>query len=201
MNYFNKEGENNMNLQTKKEIRKYIIEKRAAIEYDVRKEWDIKIYNKLINSEFYKNSKVIFAFVSFKSEVDTHEIIKRAIMDKKIICVPKIRSKAKGIEIFRINSMAELSVGYHGILEPIDNCIAVNSEDLDLILMPGAAFDRQGGRLGYGMGYYDRFLANMNSYVDKIALAYDFQVLEKVPMEERDVRINGIITNKEVVLI
>lgn len=190
-----------MDLQTKKEIRKYIIEKREVIEYSIRKEWDRIIFNKLVNNELYKNAKVIFTFVSYKSEVGTHQIIKHAIMDKKIICVPKIRSKEKGIEIFRINSMSELSVGYYGILEPLDNCPAVSSEDLDLILMPGAAFDRQGGRVGYGMGYYDRFLTNMKDCVDKIALAYDFQVLDRVPMEERDVRINGIITNEEVILL
>lgn len=190
-----------MDLQSKKEIRKYIIEKREAIEYGVRKEWDINVFNNLVNSEFYKRAKVIFAFVSFKSEVDTHQIINRAISDKKIICVPKIKSKEKGIEIFKINSMTELSIGYHGILEPFDNCPPVDAKELNLILMPGAAFDRQGGRVGYGMGYYDRFLTNLKGYVDKIALAYGLQVLEKVPMDETDVRINGIITNNEIITI
>jgi 5-formyltetrahydrofolate cyclo-ligase len=66
--------------------------------------------------------------------------------------------------------------------------------------MPGAAFDRYGGRVGYGMGYYDRFLTKMNRDVDKIALAYDFQVLDKVPMEKRDIRINGIITESKLIL-
>jgi 5-formyltetrahydrofolate cyclo-ligase len=121
-----------MNLQSKKEIRKFIIEKREAISYSIRNEWNINIFNKLINSEFYNNARVIFAFVSFKSEVDTHKIINYALADKKIICVPKIRSMEKGIEIFRINSMSELSKGYFGILEPLDNCPAVDSNDIDL---------------------------------------------------------------------
>lgn len=191
----------NMGLQTKKEIRKFIIGKRDGINDSIKKEWDINIFNKLVNSEIYKKARVIFAFVSFKSEVDTHQIINRALMDNKTVCVPKIRSKDKGIEIYRINSLLELREGYHGILEPLDNCPAVESNDIDLILMPGVAFDRQGGRVGYGMGYYDGFLIRMNKNVDKIALAYDFQVLDKVPMEERDIRINGIITNEEFILL
>lgn len=190
-----------MDLQTKKEIRKFIIEKRETIDYGTRIEWDSNIFNKLINSEFYKNARVIFAFVSFKSEVDTHQIINRAIMDKKIICVPKIKSRDKEIEIYKINSLSDLSKGYYGILEPSDNCPTIDSNNIDLILMPGSAFDRKGGRVGYGMGYYDRFLVKMDRDVDKIALAYDFQVLDKVPMEERDIRINGIITNKEFILV
>jgi 5-formyltetrahydrofolate cyclo-ligase len=188
-----------MDLQSKTDIRRFILEQREKVNHHTREEWDKSVFLKLINSEFYKKASVIFAFVSFRSEVDTHRIIARALEDSKIVCVPKINSKEKGIEIFKINSLEELDSGYFGVLEPKEGCPVVEPDDVDLILMPGVAFDRQGGRVGYGKGFYDRFLRNMNKKVDKIALAYDFQILDKVPMDEFDVPIDGIITNEQII--
>lgn len=185
-----------MDLKNKKDIRRFVLEKRDKLEPDTKVELDKKIFSELINSEAYKNASVIFVFVSFKSEVDTHEIIKQALKDSKTICVPRINAKEREMEIFKINSLEELKEGYYGILEPGEDCPAVNGNNIDIVLMPGAAFDRQGGRIGYGGGFYDRFLSRMNKKVDKIALAYDFQILDRVPMDEFDVRVDGIVTNE-----
>lgn len=190
-----------MNIGEKDSIRKQIIEQRDSIDINTKNQYDKNIFNSLVKSEWYKKANTIFAFVSFKSETDTHEIIKYAIQDGKTICVPRIKSKQKGIEIFKIDSFDQLEKGYFGILEPLESCIAVDSKDIDLILMPGVAFDRQGGRLGYGAGFYDRFLSNMSNSVDKIAVAYHFQVLDNIPMDEHDVRINGIVTEEETIRI
>lgn len=190
-----------MNLEEKKVIRKQIIEHRDSIDSSLRREWDKTIFFKLINSEFYKNANMIFTFVSFKSEVDTHSIIKHSISCGKTICVPRIKSKQNGIEIYKINGFEDLKEGYFGILEPIDTCLAVDKDSIDLILMPGVAFDSQGGRLGYGAGYYDRFIASMSKKVDKIALAYNFQIIDKVPMDTHDIKIDGIITEMESIII
>lgn len=190
-----------MDLKNKKDIRRFILEQRDKLEPDIKKELDKKIFSELIDSEVYKNASVIFVFVSFKSEVGTHEIIKQALKDSKTICVPKINTKEREMEIFKINSLEELKEGYYGILEPGEYCPSVNSNDIDLVIMPGAAFDRQGGRIGYGGGFYDRFLSRMNKKVDKIALAYDFQILDRVPMDEFDVRVDGIVTNEGYISI
>lgn len=185
-----------MDLKNKKDIRRVILEQRDKLESDIKAELDKKIFSELIKSEAYKNASVIFVFVSFKSEVDTHEIIKQALKDSKTICVPRINTKEREMETFKINSLEELKEGYYGILEPGEDCPAVNGNNIDLVLMPGAVFDRQGGRIGYGGGFYDRFLSRMNKKVDKIALAYDFQILDRVPMDEFDVRVDGIVTNE-----
>ncbi|MDI3534502.1 MAG: 5-formyltetrahydrofolate cyclo-ligase [Thermosediminibacterales bacterium] len=189
-----------MDLKTKKEVRKYILHKRDLLDTNTKKEWDDQIFKKLVNSEFYKNAGTIFTFVSFGSEVDTHRFINYALKDEKIICVPKILSKERGIEVFKINSLKDLEPGHYGILEPKEHCHKINSEDIDLILMPGLAFDREGGRIGYGAGYYDKFLMKMRKKVKKIALAYDFQLFCRVSTDELDVKIDGIITNKEIVI-
>jgi len=182
-------------------IRKSIIEKRDSIITDIKNEWDQSILEELIDSKFYKYSLVLFIFVSFGSEVDTHKIISCALNDGKIVYVPKIKSKDKGIEIFRINTLSDLKLGYFNILEPLENCPVGNIKDIDLILIPGIAFDRNGGRIGYGAGFYDRFLTNINSAVPKLALAYQFKVLDEVPITEFDVRIDGIISNKELITL
>lgn len=176
------------------------MEKRDSVDVEIKRAWDKSIYDNLVNSEVYKNAKVIFSFVSFKSEVDTHQIIKHALNEKKILCIPKIDSKEKGIEIYKINSLSELIIGYHKILEPPANAPRVDSSTIDLILMPGVAFDLHGGRIGYGAGFYDRFLSEMDKKVSKIALAYHFQLLENIPMEQHDVRIDGIITNEDFMM-
>ncbi|MDP4089106.1 MAG: 5-formyltetrahydrofolate cyclo-ligase [Bacillota bacterium] len=190
-----------MNPEAKKELRQFIVRKRDEVAPALRQEWDNIIFDRLIDSEYYKRAEMIFTFVSFKSEVDTHRIIKRALEDKKIVCIPKIKSKEKGIELYRINGMDELKPGYFGILEPVESCPAVEAAAFDLILMPGVAFDRKGGRLGYGRGYYDRFLSKLDSESDKIALAYHFQLLDSVPVDIWDVLVDGIITEEEFISI
>lgn len=184
---------------TKKEVRKYILDKRDSIPTSQRKIWDNKISEFLIKSNFYKRAKVIFTFVSFKSEVDTHRIINYAIDYGKIIGVPKIKSKQRGIEVFKIASLGDLEKGYFGVMEPKDKCTPINPEAIDLILMPGLAFDKKGGRIGYGGGFYDRFLNNLKKKISKIALAYDFQLLDEVPVNSLDVRVDGIITNRKII--
>lgn len=190
-----------MDLLNKRVIRSSILEQREKINTSIRKEWDKNIFDLLINSEFYKNANVIFVFVSFKSEVDTHPIIEHALKNFKTIYVPKIQSKEKGMEIFKISSLEDLKTGYFDILEPKESCPVADSNNIDLILMPGVAFDLKGGRVGYGKGFYDVFLSRMSKKVNKIALAYDFQIVDKVPMDQFDVKIDGIVTNEGIVYI
>jgi 5-formyltetrahydrofolate cyclo-ligase len=190
-----------MELITKREVRKIILDKRDLIDFKVRKEWDKNIFHNLINNVLYKNAKVIFAFVSFKSEVDTLQIMDHSFKHNKVICVPKIKSKEKGISFYEISSLEDLQLGYYEILEPKSKCKEANVNDLELMLIPGVAFDRSGGRIGYGAGFYDKFLRNTGKNFNKIALSYHFQVIGNVPMDSHDVRIDGIITNQETIYI
>ncbi|HEY5575510.1 MAG TPA: 5-formyltetrahydrofolate cyclo-ligase [Clostridiaceae bacterium] len=179
----------------KKELRKKMLEMRDQQKPADRALWDDIIYNKFTGSEYYRDASVIFIFVSFRSEVDTHRIIRKALEDGKVVGVPRVLSKKEGIKVFRIDSMSDLETGYFGVLEPKEGCPEIPAEDIELIVMPGAAFDREGGRIGYGGGFYDRYLAEAGRAVGKIALAYRFQVMDKVPMDENDMRVDSIITN------
>lgn len=185
---------------SKKDIRKAIIKKRDEIKENVKSEMDSQIFDTFIKSEFYKRASVIFAFVSFASEVDTKRLIQYAINDNKTICVPRVISRAEGFITYKINGLMDLEEGFYGILEPKLSCEIMNNEKIDFILMPGVAFDRIGGRIGYGGGFYDRYLAGLTRNIDKIALAYDMQIIDKIPMEVHDSHIDGIITEREVII-
>lgn len=182
-------------MKEKKEIRKIIDMRRKALSRDTKKTFDEEIFNKVIQSDEYKKAKTIFIYASFEGEVDTHRIIKHALGNGKYICVPKILSKKEGMKAVKIDSFKELKLSPYKILEPENFNKAIDEKEIDLILMPGVAFDRKGGRVGYGGGFYDRFLDKIKKDAFKIALAYDFQILEEVPMSEHDKKIDGIITN------
>lgn len=182
-------------MNPKDKIRRIIKEKRNALTEESKKIKDDKIFTKIINNEYYKKSNVIFFYVSFQGEVDTHELIKYSLNIGKTICVPKVISKKEGMEAIKINFFNELKNGKYDILEPKDSCNKIYTNDIELILMPGVAFDKNGGRIGYGGGFYDRFLNKIDSRIPKIALAYDFQVFENIPCEEHDIKVDGIITD------
>jgi 5-formyltetrahydrofolate cyclo-ligase len=179
----------------KKELREKMLKMRDQQKPADRALWDDIIYSKFTGSEYYRNASVIFIFVSFRSEVDTCRIIRKALEDGKVVGVPKVVSKKEGMKVFRIGGMSDLEAGYFGVLEPKEGCQSIPAEEIDLIVMPGAAFDRDGGRIGYGGGFYDRYLSEAGREVRKIALAYKMQVLDKVTMDENDMRVDNIITN------
>lgn len=177
----------------KSELREKIFHLRELLNEEEKVNQDEVIYKKLINSEFYMNAKVVFIYVSFGKEVDTQRIITKLLEDGKVVCVPKVISKKEGMKAIRINSLNELKVGYFGVLEPTSED-EITPEEIDLCVLPGLAFDNHGGRLGYGGGFYDRFLCKVSEEAKLIAVAYTFQILDNVPMGLYDFRIQGIIT-------
>lgn len=176
---------------SKKMLRDLIREKRKMMNYNEKKRFDMRIRKNVLNSSDYKNSKYIFIYVSMKEEIDTIEIIKIALKDKKVIAVPKILNKEEMIAI-KINSLDDLKIaGAFGILEPVDGLNI--SEKIDLCIIPGLAFTSKGERLGYGGGYYDRFLSKYKN-IKKISLAYSYQLVTDVYSCEYDINIDRIIT-------
>lgn len=182
-------------MENKSRIREYINKKRFLLKKEEKENFDRVIFNKLINSKEYIYSKHIFIYVSFNNEVDTYRIIEYALKDNKCVYVPKVISKEEGMKAVQIKSVKELKEGMYGILEPASLEFAVDEQVIDLIVIPGIAFDISGGRVGYGGGFYDRFLKKLSSNVVKLALAYDFQIVDKVPTEIHDMLVDRIITN------
>lgn len=153
------------------------------------------IFEKIIYDKTFLKAKNIFTFVSFKNEVDTHKLIKYALARGKTVCVPKVNNINKTMEAIKINSFDELRKSNYGILEPLLEDNKINPEIIDLVIVPGLAFDKNGGRVGYGGGYYDKFLWNKNMTAMKVGVCYRFQVINLVPIDEHDVLLDRLITD------
>lgn len=178
----------------KNELREYMKNLRGSISIEEKDKKDRSIFNKVVNNKQYIEAETIMVYVSFGLEVDTISIIKNALDNNKIVCVPKIINKKDGMKAVKIEKLEDLIKNKFGILEPLSFDKEINGKDIDLFLVPGLAFDKNGGRIGYGAGYYDRFLKNSKDNSLKIGLAYDFQVIDNVPMAENDIYLDIIIS-------
>lgn len=181
----------------KKDIRRDILIKRNYTSQIDRKEWNNSIFSKFINSDLYKKANKLFIYVSYSSEVNTIEIINRALLDKKDIYIPKTYKESKSMIAIKINSLNELIVDKYGIHEPTVVDESKIGTDFDLIIMPGVAFDECGNRIGYGGGYYDKYICLLEKNIKKVALAYEIQIVEKIESETHDIKVDYIITNEK----
>lgn len=185
----------------KGDLRKEIKAKRESMDKDTKITYDEGIKKALLESDVYKNSKAIFIYVSMDSEINTIEIIKEVLSSGKRVAVPKVipvSLKRRYMKALKINSMLQLNEsGAFGILEPSIECEDI-SEEIDLVIVPGLAFDLEGNRLGYGGGYYDRFLSKYPNN-KKIALCYDFQIFKEIPHEFFDEKVDLIISEKRTI--
>lgn len=174
----------------KDKLRKqFLLQRNNLLDKNIK---DDIIRNKFLNSQIYKQCKSIFTYVSMGSEVDTIKVIESAISDSKIIAVPKTTENNKMIFV-KINSLNELEAGKFNILEPVLNDEII-SDEFTIFLVPALAFDKNNYRLGYGGGYYDRYLANIKC-LKKIGLAYNFQIVDNVPHNNFDISVDFVITD------
>ena len=183
-------------MMSKKEIRRSVIEKRDKLSKEEKAFFDGRIYTKVKNLRVYKEAKVIFTFISFGSEVDTLKLISDALNEGKVVAVPWINKEKKLMEAKVIRNLEDMHPGLFGILEPSPIAESLEPEAIDLIITPGVAFDNIGGRIGYGGGYYDKFLEEVSNTVPKIALSYELQRVEELPLEPFDIKITALITEE-----
>lgn len=175
----------------KRVLRKEMRSKRKAMDLSEKKEKDELLKNSLLSSEEYKNAQNIFIYVSLDDEIETCSIIQKMLEDSKTVAVPKVIN-SKDMGAFKINSFDDLTaVGAYGILEPSDECEDISST-IDLAIVPGLAFETSGMRLGYGGGYYDKFLAKYPN-IKKISLCYDYQLVTTVYPKAYDINVDRII--------
>ncbi len=181
----------------KKELRRRILEQRNNMLPEEVREKSKQIQDIFCDTLYYQSSRTIMTYVDFQNEVETKSMISRALNEGKVIAVPLCGPNVSLVPV-KIESLDNLEPGTKGILEPkkIDT---IDAKKLDLVLMPGVAFDRSCNRVGYGLAYYDRFLTQLSPATMIIALAYDFQVVESLPIEEHDQKVNLIITEKGII--
>ncbi len=180
-------------MNPKEKIRKEALFRRNSLSEKERKEKSQIIIRYLINSNYFQKAKKILFYASFRSEVETFEGIKKALSMGKEVYLPRTHIKSHSLSLHRINNLEELSPGAYGILEPPADNPQIKPEELDLIICPGVAFDLKGGRIGYGGGYYDRLLQKAIN-VTRIALAFECQLFDSLPLDKHDIRVHAIIT-------
>ena len=154
------------------------------------------ISNRLAGWSSWRSSLVVALFATLPGEVDTQPLIELARRDGKQILFPRIHARGT-IEFAVVEEAASLQPGRYGVLEPDLQCPTLQLDAHTIVFVPGIAFDRAGGRLGRGAGYYDRVIAGCEESAGRprfIGAGFDKQVIEAVPMNSRDMRMDGIVT-------
>lgn len=172
----------------KKEIRNLMIDKRKKIAH--KKQLSTIIVDNIIDLDIYKRSKVIALYNSLESEVNTKSLINDALLEKKVLLPKIVNDKIVFVEI---NKNTKYTKSKLGVMEPIGN---IYLGDIDLIIVPGVSFDKELNRLGFGKGYYDKFLSKKDIF--KIGICFENQIVSKLPVDSDDIKMDLIITNKRV---
>ncbi|MDQ0254410.1 5-formyltetrahydrofolate cyclo-ligase [Evansella vedderi] len=177
----------------KQDLRDKVKERMATISLEQRNSKTREIHKQLFEKEEWKMGKLIGTTISTGNEIDTYTIIKQAWKEGKDIAVPKCIPKEKELTFYKISSFEDLEVSYFHLKEPIpERTVAVKPDDIDLLIVPGIVFDRGGYRIGYGGGYYDRFLQGRE--LKTCSLCFEFQLVDAVPKEKHDIPVKIIIT-------
>ncbi len=177
----------------KKELRKQFIKIRKD-SFDER--ISNIIFERLVALDEYKKAKHILCYASYNSEVDTFNLMNRIIQDGKKLYLPRCIPEKREMDVCNVKDLSELKTGAYGIKEPTGD--SVSADLLDLVIVPMVAFDREKTRLGYGGGYYDRFLLKINAV--KMGIAFSVQESDKLIKEPTDIPMDIIVTEKEVIV-
>jgi len=182
--------------EKKKKIRKDILSLRDALPLVEREAMSRTICSSFTHLPMLSACSSVMIFLSFGTEINTDYIIQWLWQQNKKVLVPRCKTKTREMDIFPIATFADLEPGYFGIREPKrDVRPPVSKEVIDLVVVPAVAFDRRGYRVGYGGGYYDRFLAGMD--VSTIGLAFSCQIIPEAPVDAYDQPVQGIVTEQE----
>lgn len=181
----------------KKILRKRLIERRKSLDKAEKAKWDKIISEKIIKSDCFKKAEQVLVFSSTDDEFDTRYIIERCRESYKRVFYPRCIDKDGNMSFFKVDSVGDLTFGSFGILEPKETCKKYIPQDNDLVIVPCLSADKQKNRIGYGKGYYDRFLKDFNGV--SISPCYDILLEDEIPTDKYDMQINIIVTDKEVI--
>ena len=179
----------------KSALRKHLLEKRDATSAELRGIASEKIHENLKKNLSFINAQNIACYFPIGSEINTHDIMLDILKQGKNLLLPRIIDD--DIEFYIISNLEKLEKGNFEIMEPKDNC--EKAKKIDCILIPTVGVSKLGVRLGYGMGYYDRFLSSTDAV--KISLTYSKQIIKSIPSDSHDVKIDWIITEDENIQI
>lgn len=183
---------------TKDELRRLCTEQRKAV--NNKSELDKAVYENFISLDCYKFAGTVLCYMSLNNETDTKLIVKRILSDGKKLALPRCVDDKGNMKFYTVNSLDEVKTGSFGILEPDTVlCSELNDFSDSIIIVPGLCFDKNGYRLGYGKGYYDRFLKNYPFI--SVGLCYNSFIKKEIPRNDYDVSLDIIVTDTKVIYV
>ena len=182
----------------KKQLRKKLIEKRKNIPKNQKTKCDKKISLQIIESDYFKKAEQVLIFASSPEEFDTRFIIEKCRLLHKRVFYPLCLDKEGNMQFFKVDCEGDLEIGSFNLSEPKLTCKPYKSKSNDLVIVPALSVDKSHYRIGYGKGYYDRFLKDFNGV--SVCPCYSEMCEEHLPTDEYDIKVNIIVTEKEVLL-
>ena len=183
----------------KKKMREVILRQRDAMSPSARTSASRVILEKICALPQYGNAKVVLTYMGFGTEIETQPFFERVIADGKIVALPRVDRATQTLILHSARGMSDLLTSKYGILEPGTDAPIVAVTAVDFVLMPGVAFDRNGNRLGYGRGYYDKLVSTANPALARVAAGFSCQIVESVPVGPHDKKVDCIITENEII--
>ncbi len=173
---------------------------RQGIDARLRETAAIAVAMRLQVLPAFATARMILGYVGIKNEMDSWPLLRRAWALAKIVALPRVEKSSKKISFWRVEGSQDLEEGPFGILQPkaIESRL-VKPRLADLILVPGLLFDRAGGRIGWGHGYYDRYLADEGKDAVSIGVAFDIQVMDRLPQASHDRSVDWLLTESQAV--
>jgi 5-formyltetrahydrofolate cyclo-ligase len=186
--------------KAKKKLRKRVLGERDAQDPKLRALHSHDVVRRLLALDEYAGASTVLFFLSFRSEVLTEEAVRAALAQGRRVVVPVSDTARRELILYQIIDYdADLVTGAYGIPEPApDRTTPVDAKDLDFVLVPGAVFDPACRRIGYGGGYYDGFFPRLRARVPRVAVAFDLQIVPKVPTEPHDLPVDAVVTQNRV---
>ena len=187
-------------MDEKKKIRKTVLDMRNSLSGDEAVQKSEAIFERLCLLKQYAGANIIHVYMDYRNEVRTGKFIQRCLRDGKRVAVPRVEA-GHSLSAYEITDVEkDIIRGFKGIPEPDGPALnKIRPEEIDMVVMPGVAFDRSKHRLGYGGGYYDRFLPLLRPDCVKVGVAYGFQLMEDVPAEEHDAPADIVITEDTII--
>ncbi len=187
--------------EKKREIRNNVANILEELSDNEIKEKTKQIENRLFEFANFMEAKIVLLYINSKSEVMTWEIIKRSFDYNKVVVLPAFDTEKYEMKLMKVDNIdTDLKPGPRGILEPDANrCKIVPIDSIDIAIIPGVALDEKGERIGSGEGYYDRLIPKLSITTRKVALAFEGQIIQQVPVESHDKNVDIIITEKRII--
>ncbi len=183
----------------KKRLRDTIIATRGAMSLDARLAASAIIIDRVSALPQYSRAKVVLAYMGFGSEIATAALFARILADGKVAVLPRVDRATQSLALHSALSVADLEMSKWGIAEPRADAPRISMREIEFVLIPGVAFDRNGNRLGYGRGYYDKLLVTADPALVRVAAAFACQIVARVPTDARDQKVATIITETEII--